>query len=155
VLRGGGMHLAILTEMPGVVPEMIDWWFGWHSEEPERYKLWHPRAHVHAAWCSASGASGSRLRGRERYVGRTSCVDEYVGSELGSYAIRFVPPRELGFNEQLLTDLQQATAVCARVGIVGLPFDVGWLAHYVSRTASGSVMRSRFWLGGPNARPRG
>ena len=50
--KAGAVHLAIQTEMPGVSPAMIDWWFGWHSDEPQRYKLWHPRAHVHAAWCS-------------------------------------------------------------------------------------------------------
>lgn len=45
----GALHVAVRTEMPGTSPAMVDWWFGWHSTEPQRYKLWHPRAHVHAA----------------------------------------------------------------------------------------------------------
>lgn len=151
LIPGGGVHLTLVTAMPGVSPAMVDWWFGWHSEEPQRYKLWHPRAHVHAAWRTAGAAS---LRGRARYVGRTSCVDEYVGSTLGSYAIRFLPPAELGLNENLLADPQQATCVCARVGFANGPLDFGYLAHYVSRTAEGAEMRSRFWIGGPYAEAR-
>jgi hypothetical protein len=42
------LHVAIKTPKPNVSPEMIDWWFAWHSDDPDRYPLWHPRAHVHA-----------------------------------------------------------------------------------------------------------
>jgi len=35
-----------------------------------------------------------------------------------------------------------------------LPIDVGYLAHHVRRTAGGSEMRSRFWIGGPYAAGR-
>jgi len=154
LLPGGSMHLALRTNMPGTSPEMVDWWFGWHSEEPERYKLWHPQAHVHAAWCSKNPPNAPSLRGRERYVGRTSCVDEYLGSTLGSYAIRFIPPAELGFDEQQLADPRQATCVCARVGFAKVPFDLGYLAHHVSRVEGGAVMHSRFWVGGSYAAPR-
>ena len=142
---GGALHIAIFTDMPGVSPEMVDWWFGWHSDEPERYKLWHPRAHVHAEWRQPPAPAA---RGRDRYVDCVSCVDEYIGSEMGSYAIRFVPPGELGLDEGRLSDPKQATAVCARVGFANIPFDFGYLAHYVSRAERGVEMRSRFWIGG-------
>lgn len=147
----GGMHVALRTAMPQVSPEMIDWWFGWHSDEPHRYKLWHPRAHVHAKWHVAPTANAT---GRARYVGCTSCVDEYIGSQLGSYLIRFVPPEELGFDSRLLSDPRQATAICARIGFAAAPLDFGHLVHYVTRTEGGAEMRSRFWVGGPYARAR-
>ncbi len=38
--------VACATDMPGVRPQMIDWWFGWHVSDHQRYKLWHPRAHT-------------------------------------------------------------------------------------------------------------
>jgi hypothetical protein len=60
---------------------MVDWWFGWHGEEPQRYKLWHPRAHLHACWTEPGTG----------YVGRTSVVDEYIGTSLRRASIRFVP----------------------------------------------------------------
>lgn len=40
----GGALITCTTEMPRVTPAMIDWWFGWHLPESERYRLWHPQA---------------------------------------------------------------------------------------------------------------
>jgi len=141
----GAIVVAARTDLPGVTPAMIDWWFGWHSDSPERYKLWHPLAHVHATWLSPPPPES---RGRGRYVGATSIVDEYIGSALLRASIRFVPPASLGFTDPSLDDQEQATIVCARTGLGDVPVDVGYLVHYVRRTAAGSEMRSRFWIGG-------
>jgi hypothetical protein len=149
---GGAIHVAARTDLPGVTPAMIDWWFGWHSDSPERYKLWHPKAHVHAAWLSPPPAG---TRGRARYVGYTSIVDEYLGSNLIRASIAFVEPKTLGFTDPDLDDPERATIVCARTGLADAPIDVGYLAHHVRRTATGSQMRSRFWIGGPYAAGRG
>ena len=146
----GAIFIAIRTEMPDVSPAMVDWWFGWHGEEPQRYKLWHPRAHVFACWGDASAGK----QGRARYVGRVSFVDEYIGSKLQQVTIRFVHPAELGFDEAALADPGEATMICARVGLVGLPVDAGWLVHHVRRVPGGSEMRSRFWIGGPHGSVR-
>jgi hypothetical protein len=122
----GSVFVAIRTEMPEVTPAMIDWWFGWHGSEAARYKLWHPRAHVCAAWDSASSAlGGDDAIGRARYVGRTSFVDEYVGSALTHATISFVPPSTLGFDERQLTDDDEATVVCARIGLAETPIEAG------------------------------
>ena len=142
----GAMHVNLLTEMPEVTPEMIDWWFGWHSDSAERYKLWHPRAHVHAEWKDEPTQGTS---GRQRYVGCTSLVDEYLGSGLIRGAIQFRPPEEFGIVDPVIAAGVEATAVCARIGLVDVPVDAGYLAHHVIRVPGGSVMRSRFWLGKP------
>jgi hypothetical protein len=147
----GSLHVAIRIDLPEVSPAMIDWWFGWHSAEPQRYKLWHPRAHVHAQWSSPETAELSRKKGRERYVGRTSLVDEYVGSEMSHVGIHFLPPAELGFEDAALSDDKQATVVCARISFADYPLDVGYLIHHVRRVAGGAEMRSRFFLGGSYA----
>jgi hypothetical protein len=148
----GAMHVAIRTGMPGVTPAMVDWWFGWHSDEPQRYKLWHPRAHVHAEWASP-GVPGAT--GRARYVGRVSHVDEYLGSTLGRFAIRFVAPADLGIAGPSIAEPDGDTMVCARAGFADYPVDAGYLVHHVRRVAGGSEMRSRFWLGAPYAAGRG
>jgi hypothetical protein len=145
-LVDGALHVAIKTEMPGVEARMVDWWFAWHSDEPQRYKLWHPRAHVHAEWHKDS-------RDKTGYVGRTSVVDEYLGHTLGRYAIRFVPPRELGLDEAVLAQTK-STAICARAGFAAPPLDGGVLLHHVRPVPGGCEMRSRFWLGGPYAAAR-
>jgi hypothetical protein len=151
VCDDGSARVAIRTPMPRVSPNMIDWWFGWHADEPQRYKLWHPRAHVHAEWRTPAAQDA---RGRARYVGRLSWVDEYVGGVLGRYAIEFVPPSSLGFDDAAFADESRATAICARVGFAELPLDFGWLVHHVRTTTDGAEMRSRFWMGGPHVRAR-
>ena len=45
-LANGQTFVAVYTEMPGVTGPMFEWWMGWHYMEDQRYKLWHPRAHV-------------------------------------------------------------------------------------------------------------
>ncbi len=140
----GGMRVSIRTAMPGVTPAMIDWWFGWHGDAAAKYKLWHPQAHVHVAWRDTPPAAA----GRARYIGQTSIVDEYIGSDLVRGAIRFVPPVELGFTDRSLEPGGTATIVCARLGLADAPIDIGYLAHQVRSVPGGSEMRSRFWMGG-------
>ena len=49
-LPDGILHVAVLTRMPGVSPEMIGWWFGEYMQTTEHYKRWHPRDHVWMSW---------------------------------------------------------------------------------------------------------
>ena len=135
------IRVFCLTHMPDVSPQMWDWWFGWHGCEAQRYKLWHPKAHIDARW--ADGHSD------ERYLGRTSLIKEYVGSKLIRGGISFIPPTEMGFDETKLND-QGEVAVCAHIGVPGTPVRGGWLCHQVRPVAGGSEMRSRMWLGGDN-----
>ena len=151
VASSGEVRLNLATEMPHVTPAMIDWWFGWHSDSPERYKLWHPQAHVHAQWAEQPQAETT---GRARYVGSTSQVDEYLGSALFRGAIQFRRPEELGLVDAAVAGGVDATAVCARIGLVDMPIDMGYLVHHVAAVPGGSVMRSRFWVGGEHLAAR-
>ena len=134
-LRDGGLQVSVRTDMPGVTPAMWAWWFGWHGSDSRRYKLWHPRAHVSARW-SDDGGDGE-------YVGRTSLVQEFLGSSFSKPAIQFVDPAVLG-----LGGIGDGVAICARLGSSDIPVDVGWLVHHVRPTSGGAEMRSRFWMGG-------
>ena len=91
----GSVQVFALTQMPKVTPAMWDWWFAWHGSEAQRYKLWHPRAHISSKW--ADGRSDLN-----HYIGRTSKVVEYVGPELLSLTIRFVAPASMGLDENRL-----------------------------------------------------
>ena len=141
------VRVAVRTEMPGVTPAMWDWWFGWHGCDARRYKLWNPGAHLWAQW--ADGPDAGR-RGRARYVGRTSFVDEYLGSTLVRAAISFIEPARLGLDGAALAEGGDQTVVCARVGSSDVPLDLGYLVHHVRAVEGGAQMRSRFWLGGPH-----
>lgn len=131
------------TEMPGVTPEMWDWWFGWHGVSSERYKLWHPEDHV---WSGISEDRRTTPSLRDRYVGVDSYVDERIASpEVLKLTISFRRPASFGLDETRVDKL--GTAICARVGLRGTPLNTGRLIHLIRRTANGSEMVSRFWLG--------
>ena len=91
-LRTGGFQVSVRTDMPGVTPQMWQWWFGWHGSQTRRYKLWHPRAHASARWADGGG-DGS-------YVGRTSLIEEYLGSAYAKAAIRFSSPLSSGWRRR-------------------------------------------------------
>jgi hypothetical protein len=137
----GTLVVSCRTDMPGVTADMWDWWFGWHSTDTARYKLWHPDAHQFATVGEDRSADRS-LTDRQRYIDNVSYVDEYVGATFARLAIRFVDPNTLGF-----TDRPGTTHICARVGTSDLPAAAGWLVHQVRPTDHGSEMRSRFFLG--------
>ena len=143
VLQDGSYQVSVRTDMPGVIPAMWAWWFGWHGCDTRRYKLWHPRAHLSAAWKDGDDAG---RQGSGRYIGRWSLISEYIGSIMFSGAIQFVVPAEIGCPP----DSDEAVAICARLGAGDAPLDVGWFIHHIRSTRSGSEMRSRFWLGGPH-----
>lgn len=141
-LADGRLVVACLTEMPGVTSAMWDWWFAWHSYTSERYRLWHPQDHV-----AASLAEDRRHVPiiRDRWVGNTSFVDEYIGGHLQRLAIRFVPPEHVGLDAGRVDEL--GLAVCARTVLRRERLAAGHLVHLVEDTADGCRMHSRFRLG--------
>ena len=134
--------VACLTAMPGVTAAMWDWWFSWHGYTSERYCLWHPEDHV------ASSLEEDRRHLatiRDRWVGNTSYVDEYIGGELQKLAIRFVEPVSMGLDQTRLDEI--GVAVCARTALRKERLAVGRLIHLIEDTDAGSRMHSRFLLG--------
>jgi hypothetical protein len=137
----GKALIVCTTELPGVTPAMIDWWFGWHLPETARYQLWHPKAHLK----SVVKEDRSHLPDdRARYVGNISYVDEYIGKELVRLAIEFQLPASFGLQG---LDARGATAICARTCDRVRASEGGSLVHLILPTPRGSEMRSVFWLG--------
>ena len=48
LLKGKTVALVMEHELPGVTPEMIDWW--WDNMDNESYKKWQPEEHFALAW---------------------------------------------------------------------------------------------------------
>jgi hypothetical protein len=143
VLRApdGRVLVTCVTDLPGVTPAMVDWWFGWHLPSSERYRLWHPKAHVAAV----VQEDRSHLKvDRERYLHNVSHVDEYIGTRLMKLSIAFFSSAEFGITD---LDSHGATAICARTTDRSTKGEGGCLIHYVLPTAQGAQMRSAFWLG--------
>lgn len=137
----GKVLVVCNTDFPDVTPAMIDWWFGWHLPFSERYRLWHPTAHVAARVKEDRSALADH---RARYIGNESQVDEYIGKQLKHLAITFVPPALAGFTT---LEQQGATAICAVTSDRWLRAEGGRLCHLVLPNGSGCQMRSGFWLG--------
>ncbi|MCX6469401.1 MAG: hypothetical protein NTW76_08820 [Corynebacteriales bacterium] len=135
----GVLFVACRTEMPRVTAAMWDWWFGWHSIESARYKLWHPDAHEYAAL--RENRTTSPIPDKAKYIGNTSYVDELVGPKLQQLGIDFRDPVANGF-----TVPADQTIIYGRVGSSIAPVDLGWLAHQVRPIPGGAEMRSRFYL---------
>lgn len=143
----GSICVAVLTNMPRVLPEMWEWWFGWHGCRADRYKLWHPKAHLDARW--KDGLDD------ENYLNRTSHIEEYIGGSLEKAAIQFVAPATLGIQPVASAVVNPSVFICARVGFSQIPLDIGYLVHQIRTVEGGSEMRSRFWIGGQHIRLRG
>lgn len=144
----GTACVACLTDMPGVRPEMWDWWFGWHIKESSRYKLWHPEAHVFTM-PGEQRSDHPALSDKQRYIGNVSYIDEYIGANLMRLAVRFVAPSALGFAD---TE-KHCTTVVGRGGPSLAPVTAVWLIHQMRRTDTGCELRSRFYIGPPQPLP--
>jgi hypothetical protein len=144
-LANGQLFVAVLTKMPGVTSEMIDWWFGWHYMESQRYKLWHPRAHLLNRAERMIGDDPG-LSDREKYLHNPNYVSEYVGGELLDIVIAFSEASDF-LDVSRFEGARVGTAICGVVGYQRSPLDFGVLIHLIRETDEGCEMRSRFWLG--------
>ncbi len=144
-LANGQVFVAVLTKMPRVTSPMIDWWFGWHAMESQRYKLWHPRAHL-ANRMERRVGDDPGLSDREKYLHNPNYVTEYVGSERLDITITFTEPSDF-LDVSRFPAARVGTALCGRVGFQNAPVVFGLLIHLMRETEDGCEMRSRFWLG--------
>ncbi len=142
----GGLSVNVWTALPGATPAMVDWWMGWHLSSTERYKLWHPQAHLFSQpRYDLSDVPG--LTDRERYVGNTSWVDEYLGPFAARLAITFHDPAEIGLPYDALDESGHGTAVYGVTTDSDHGTELARLVHAVRRTPWGCEMRSRFLFG--------
>lgn len=153
ITRDGHIMVAVLTHLPRATGAMFEWWMGWHYMEHQRYKLWHPRAHLGNGTREMRGDDPA-LSDREKYL-TTHLVTEYIGRHLQTIAINFVEPshylrRTRDFGANGVTALFTATVTAQHSPLV-----IGHLVHQVRQVPGGSELRSRFWLGRPALRNRG
>ncbi|MGH0033831.1 MAG: DAPG hydrolase family protein [Myxococcota bacterium] len=144
-LDDGQVFVSVLTRMPGVTSRMIDWWFGWHFMESQRYKLWHPRAHL-SNRAERMVGDDPGLSDREKYLGNPNYVSEYVGGDRLDIVITFSEASDF-FDVSRFRAAGVGTAICGVVGFQSSPLAFALLIHLIRETDDGCEMRSRFWLG--------
>ena len=146
-LSNGQIFVAVHTAMPGASGAMFEWWMGWHYMEAQRYKLWHPRAHIDNGTREMRGDDPA-LSDRDKYM-TTHYVTEYIGKHRDSITITFFDPRKLFGKDADLGSGGTTALVCGRVDLQRAPITIGWIIHQIREREDGTEMRSRFWLGRP------
>ena len=79
VMENGTGYLANLTPMPGVTPEMFNWWFAWHGLEDMRYRIWDPEDHFYARQQNPDRIKDPGVPMREKNWGTVHFVLEDIG----------------------------------------------------------------------------
>jgi len=145
-LDNGTTYTSVLTKMPNVTLEMIDWWFWWHAKEPVRYQIWYPDMHYDNETDFQGYYDDNTKTYSERLHLSTHLVTEDVGLGKDKILIDFMSPTAFGFDKDKLDD--NVTIICARVGAPDKGVWGTQMCHFVRKTADGGVeMRSRFWIG--------
>jgi len=137
----GTAMLANITDMPGVTPEMFDWWFAWHGLEPMRYKIWNHEQHYYCKTRNPEKALDKSLSMKERYWDTTHDVEEDCNMGKEKIIINFRNPVDVGFDPEKLKDFK-GTIVCAGNEQSGCI-----MCHFLRPTETGCELRSRFWMG--------
>lgn len=142
----GSVYAAILTKMPKVKIEMLDWWFWWHAAEDIRYQIWYPDMHFAISADFQGHYNNDSKSYRERLHLSSHLVTENVGTGKEKILIDFMNPADFGFDETKL-DPKKMTIICARVGSTDRGVWGTKMCHFVRTTDEGVEMRSRFWIG--------
>ena len=146
-LENGQLFIATHTYMPGVTGEMIDWWFGWHYMEDERYKIWHPSSHVGNGAAKMIG-DDLNLSDRDKYIGNTHYSTEYLGDSKQKINIAYIEPSTY-LDIARFEKAGVSTAPTATISFRGTPLEFAKIIHLVRATENGSEMRVRIWIGSP------
>ena len=139
-LPDGGLMIANHTPMPGVTPEMFDWWFAWHGLNSMRYKIWDKDDHYYCQTQNPEISLDSSRSMKERYWNTVHDIQEALlpGQEPVGVRLNFVPPQVVGFDPERLRDFK-GTIVCTPGPAI--------MVHFVRPTADGCELRTRFWMG--------
>jgi hypothetical protein len=142
-LPDGTAMLSNVIEMPGVTPEMFDWWFAWHGLEPLRYKIWDRDEHYYCQTRNPEKARDTSLSMKERYWDTVHDVKEamYPDGPVMDIMINFRNPADIGFSKEKLGDFG-GTIVCA-----GNEHAPVIMCHFVRPVPGGSELNTRFWMG--------
>ena len=149
----GSTYVAVLTQMPNVTIEMIDWWFWWHAAETVRYQIWYPEMHFDISADFQGHYDNETKSYRERLHLSQHLVTEDIGVGQDKILIDFIPPTQFGFKKEQLSN--EVTIICARVGSPNKGVWGTEMCHFVRKVKKGVEMRSRFWIGNKIERMKG
>lgn len=107
----GSYLVSVATPMPGVTADMINWWFWWHPQAKERYRMWFPGAHISVSYARKDKEYFSSPTRPDFKPNTQFPVEKIAGIPL-FLAINFVSPEEFGFASD---DIEQNTSLACIV----------------------------------------
>lgn len=145
----GTGFISIVTKMPGVTSEMLNWWFAWHGLLGLRYKIWDRDDHfdIHVTAEDLEHRLDMSLNTRERNWGTTDIVDEDIGGGATKLSISFLSPEDYGYDMEQFRAPNVLTAICANAGLYEQKIPLVTFSHLAREIPGGIELRSRFWMG--------
>lgn len=142
-----GSYLVSMTcPMPVVTPDMINWWFWWHPQASERYRMWYPGEHIGISYAQKDRAYFEQDQ-PPTFKSNTHYPTEKIDGVKTPLRIDFVTPEEFGFSRELMAANKVPLIVCGHVGVFkGLVWHTE-MAHIFKETEDGLRLISRFWIG--------
>jgi hypothetical protein len=127
--EGKTVDLIIDHELPGVIPEMLDWWWD-HIDTTERYKLWHPKDHQSFRWVTVP---------EYPHIGKTQEVIE---------KIKGIPTLlRISWKDPAKNPIPTSYSHILFASILNRKKEpIAWLVHEYQPMANGTRMRSTFRL---------
>lgn len=148
VMEDGSAYLANKTEMPGVTPEMFDWWGAWHGLEDMRYRIWDPEDHFYARQQMPERVLDPSVPMGKKNWGTVHIVREDIGAGPDDLILEFKHPHEMGFDETKVGTPACASISCANGHGSEPGKGVAAIAIHTVREIEGGIeLRSRFWIG--------
>lgn len=148
VAANGTGFVANTTFMPGVTPDMFNWWFGWHSVTSDlRYKIWDRDDHWYARADNPDYVKDPSVPLSQKTWGVNHEILEDIGLGADPLLLCFRRPADLGYDESLIGTDDCLAMVCA----YGKGSAPAVMTHLVRKAEGGILFCSRFWMGyGPN-----
>ena len=122
------IDLVVVHELPGVTPEMIDWWWD-NIDSSERYKLWHPKDHESFEW---------EISPKKGHIGAIQRIVENIGFPT-KLRIRWEDPKSSSI------PIEYSHALVGSV-INDENKPLSWLLHEYEQIEKGTKLRTTFRL---------
>ena len=147
-LKGGGMMIHSIVEIPNITPQAGAWWAAWHGLDPVRYAIWDPEDHYDVKMSEEDRARilNPTIPDDEKMYGVTHHILEaFDGDEPSELTMQFLNPFEYGYDKSLYKTKVSENILCAKALLNGkVPVFVTELVRWDDGVRHVHVC---FWLG--------
>ena len=142
----GSYLVSMICPMKGITPDMINWWFWWHTQDKIRYQVWYPGEHLSISFRKKDASYFNQPKMPE-FKENSQYPYERVGKIRMPLRIDFVDPEKFGFSKSMMMENNIPLIVCGHVGAFNGLIMHTEMAHIYKSTDDGLLLISRFWIG--------